>query len=499
MIEGQLPRWRQAIEAIDLCAEDARQRLNQLYTEIINQLRQELRAATFTAAAPSLDQKGGAEAANPDTKIERLWELASHHPGEVVSNPIWSLLLLGDKGLIGKDDYIDERQLFPFAQVEGFWLEVHRRHKEDWHGKLLLSYTALLPREKHPFRGHPLIKALYDASDVLSAADLKNLELQTDELDSYGKGMLQPVQESLNSLNNPGFTLPGKLEASIANDVLLALGPVFAEGDELLDLVFSRNSWGSDKGVFLDASPIADLLLAMPKTKLVDSGVCIYDNTLYPAEVYERLARHRNSGPQSEVAACIHTPAEVFEQLAHSTSKEIIYPLACNPMTPISVLHQLMNWSGWGAKTVQSYVQANSAYTGGEVWQLMEMGRLQLQTDQRKKDVLLACLQLLSSHPDPLDGVRLLLNASLWARWRLEPSTLRLRMIQKGWASEELMLAAAWSWHWLERLAVAKSPLAPAMALTKLQSDGLAFIRLRLCSPAVHWQKQLQLSHPAAG
>jgi hypothetical protein len=483
VIIDQLYSWRQALEGIDLCAEDSRQRLNELYTEIVNLLRQELRAATFTAAAPSLDQKGAAEAANPDTKIERLWELASHHPGEVVSNPIWSLLLLGDKGLIGKDDYIDERQLFPFAQVEGFWLEVHRRHKEDWHGKLLLSYTALLPREKHPFRGHPLIKALYDAIDVLSAADLKNLELQTDELGSYGKGMLQPVQESLNSLNNPGFTLPGKLEASIANDVLLALGPVFAEGDELLDLVFRRNSWGSDKGVFLDASPIADLLLAMPKTKLVDSGVSIYDNTLYPAEVYERLARHRNSGPQSEVAACIHTPTEVFEQLAHSTSKEIIYPLACNPMTPISVLHQLMNWSGWGAKTVQSYVQANPAYTGGEVWQLMEMGRLQLQTDQRKKDVLLACLQLLSSHPDPLDGVRLLLNASIWDCWRLEPSTFRLQMIQKGWASEELMLAAAWSWHWLERLAVAKSPLAPAMALTKLQSDGLGFIRYAASQP----------------
>ncbi len=193
--------------------------------------------------------------------------------------------------------------------------------------------------------------------------------------------------------------------------------------------------------------------------------------------MYERLAQHRNSGPQSEVASCIHTPAEVFEDLANSTSKEIVYPLATNPMTPVSVLRQLMDWSGWGAKTVQRSVQNNPAYAGGEVWQLMEMGRLQLQTDQRKKDVLLACLDLLASEPDPLDSLRTLLNAAIWASWRLEPSTLRLRMIQKGWASDELMEAAAWSWHWLERLAVARSPLAPANALEKLAADGLAFIR----------------------
>lgn len=483
MIRNQLTRWRQTIEAIDLIAEDSRQQLNQLYTEIVTQLRQEFQAAIFNTAAPSLDSSRAEEAADPDTKTKRLWDLTSHHPHEVTNNPIWTLLLLGGKNLIGKREHIDEEELFPFAQVEGFWQELYRRYSDGYHSKLLLSYTALLPLEKHPFRTNSLIDALYKAGGTLCAADLSNLESQTNDLDSYGKGMLLPIQEALDSLRGVEFSLPGGLETSTSNDVLLALGPVFTEGDELIDLVFRCNRWGSEKGVFLDASPIADLLLSMPKTRLVDSGVCIYDNTLYPADVYERLAKHRNSGPQSEVAGCIHTPAEVLEQLANSTSKEIIYPLARNPMTPVSVLHQLMNWGGWGAKTVQGYVQANPAYTGGEVWQLMEMGRLQLQTDQRKKDVLLACLQLLSSEPDPLDGLRLLLNASIWASWRLEPSTLRLQMIQKGWASEELMLAAAWSWHWLERLAVANSPLAPAMALTKLQVDGLAFIRHAASQP----------------
>ena len=483
MISEQLSLWRQAIEAIDLTAEDSRQRLNQLYTEIVTQLRQEFQSAIFTVAAPSLDQKRAAESANPDTKTERLWELASHHPGDVTDNPLWALLLLGGKGLLKKDEHVSDELLFPFAQAEGFWQEVHRYRSKDYYDKLLLSYTALLPFEKHPFRTHPLIEALYQTGDALSATDLSSLESQTNDLDSYGKGMLRPIQEALDSLRGVEFSLPGKLEPSIANDVLLALGPVFTEGDELINLVFRRNRWGSQKGVFLDASPIADLLLSMSKTRLVGSGVCIYDNTLYPAEVYERLARHRNSGPQSEVAGCIHAPVEVLEELANSSSKEIIYPLACNPMTPVPVLRELMDWGGWGAKTVQGYVQANPAYTGGEVWQLMEIGRLQLQTDQRKKDVLLACLDLLASETDPLESLRLLLNASIWASWRLEPSMLRLKMIQKGWASEELMLAAAWSWHWIERLAVASSPLAPATALAKLQGDGLPFIRHAALQP----------------
>lgn len=481
MEPDQLFHWRQTIEAIDLCAEDSRQRLNQLYTEIINQLRQEFRAATFTTAAPSLDPKRAAEAAKADTKTERLWELISHHPSEVANNPIWTLLLLGGSGIIGKNEHIVEEQLFPFAQVEGFWQDVHRRYKDDYHDKLLLSYTALLPPERNPFPTHPLTVALYAAGDALSAADLTSLELQTNELDSYGKGILQSVKKSLNSLRDPEFPLPEALRTPIIDDLLLALAPVFSEGDELFELVFNR-SWG-DAGAFLDASPLAEKLLSLSKTKLVERGVRVGTNTLMPTQVYERLAQHRNSGPQSEVAGCIHTPAEVFEQLANSSSKEIIYPLARNPMTPLPVLRQLMSWGGWGAKTAQSYVKSNPAHTGGEVWQLMEMGRLQLQTDQRKKDVLLACLQLLSSEPNPLDGIRLLLNASIWACWRLEPSTLRLQMIQKGWASEELILAAAWSWHWLERLAVANSPHAPAIALTKLQSDGLAFIRHAASQP----------------
>jgi hypothetical protein len=482
MIPDQLSHWRQAIEVIDLTAAGSRQQLNQLYTEIVTQLRQEFHSAIFTIPAPSLDQKRAAEAADPGTDTERLWELSSHHPGEVANNSVWSLLLLEGSGLIGKKEYIDDEKLFPFAQVEGFWQQVYRSRKEDYYEKLSLSYTALLPLEKHPFPKEPLIQALYGAGDALSANELKSLGFMTDGLEPYGKSMLQPIQEVLNSLEDPEFPLPGNLQLPNINDLLLALAPVFSEGDELFELVFNRRHWGHE-GVFLDASPLAEKLLSFSKTKLVERGVRVDTETLMPAEVYERLARHRNSGPKSEVAGCIHAPVEVLEELANSSSKEIIYPLACNPMTPVPVLCELMDWGGWGAKTVKGYVQKNPAYGGGEIWQLMEMGQLQLKTDQRKKDVLLACLDLLASETDPLEALRLLINASIWASWRLEPSTLRLQMIQKGWASEELMLAASWSWHWLERLAVASSPLAPAKALAKLQGDGLRFIRHAALQP----------------
>jgi hypothetical protein len=481
MESAQLSRWREAVEGIDLVSEDSREQLNQLYSVMVTQLRQRFQSATFTAAARSLDQKRAEESADPDTETERLWELASHHPGAVTNQPVWKLLLLGGKGLIGKKESIDEEQLFPFAQVEGFWQEVQRRYKDDYYNKLLLSYTALLPLDKHPFRKNPLIRALYEAGDVVSATDLKNLEWQTDALDSYSNGTLLPVKDSLASLEDPEFPLPGALNSPAVDDLMRALAPVFWEGDELFNLVFNRG-WGSE-GVFLDASPVADQLVALSKTKLVERGVRVHTESLLPAEVYERLSKHRNSGPKSEVAQCVHTPSEILEELSQSSSKEIVYPLARNPMTPFPVLRQLMDWGGWGAKTVQRHVQDNPAYVGGEAWQLMEMGRLQLQIDQRKKDVLLACLNLLASEPDPMDGLRLLLNATLWASWRLEPSTLRLQMIQKGWASEELLQAAAWSWHWLERLAVARSPHAPATALTKLQGDGLPFIRHAALQP----------------
>jgi len=481
MVRDQLTSWRKSIEAIDLVGENSRQQLNQLYTEIVTQLKQEFHSANFTVAAPSIDQKRAAEAADPGTVTERLWELCSHHPGEVANNSIWALLLLEGRGLFGKKEYSDDENLFLFAQVEGFWQEIYRSRKDDYDVELLLSNTALLPLEKHPLSTKPLIQALYGAGDVLSATDLKSLEFKTDELERYGKSMLQPIKESLNWEEDPEFPLPGNLNSPIISDLLLALAPVFAEGDDLFELVINR-SWG-DRVVFLDASPLADQLLPLSKTQLVIRGVRVDSETLMPTEVYQRLANHRNSGPQSEVACCIHTPAEVLEDLSNSTSKEIIYPLARNPMTPVSVLRQLMNWGGWGAKTCQNYVQNNPSYVGGEAWQLMERGRLQLKTDQRKKDVLLACLDLLASETDPLDALRLLLNASIWSRWRLEPSTLRLKMIQKGWASEELMRAAAWSWHWLERLAVANSPLAPAKALTKLQDDGIPFIRHAALQP----------------
>jgi hypothetical protein len=56
-------------------------------------------------------------------------------------------------------------------------------------------------------------------------------------------------------------------------------------------------------------------------------------------------------------------------------------------------------------------------------------------------------------------------------------------MIHQGHANHDLLMAAAWSWHWQERLAVARSPHAPDPALEKLRSDGLPFIRHAASQP----------------
>lgn len=256
--------WRKAIEAVDPVAADSRQRLNQLYTEIVTQLRQKFQSTTFTVAALSFDQQRAAESADPSTKTKRLWQLASHHPGAVANNPIWSLILLEGKGLTGKNESIDGDGLFPLAQVEGLWQEVHRRHPDDYHDKLLLSYTALLPLARHPFHEHALVRALYEAGDLLSPADLKFLEAHTNELD-YGREMLQSNLDALQPLSlcraSLRCALPGALQSPDVDDVLIALSPVFVNDDELFGLMFGSRNWGH-QSVFLDVSPVADQLLS---------------------------------------------------------------------------------------------------------------------------------------------------------------------------------------------------------------------------------------------
>ena len=107
----------------------------------------------------------------------------------------------------------------------------------------------------------------------------------------------------------------------------------------------------------------------------------------------------------------------------------------------------------------------------------MEMGRVLTAVDQRKRAVLDAILDLIEAHESIAEALRLFLNAAVFAVWRLKPSVLRLQMINEGSANHDLLMAAAWSWHWQERLAVARSPFAPQQALEKLCRDGLPFVR----------------------
>ena len=301
----------------------------------------------------------------------------------------------------------------------------------------------------------------------------------TNEL-SYDES-LQSVKDILESVDFDNAALPAGLDRDLAESALNALLPVyFFDANQLLDLSLIK-SWANEcddlRACFLDAAPIGELLLTMSKTKLVERGIHVGANTLYPDEVYRRLAKHRNSTPKSQVAQCLHAPLDVLEELSKSMSKEIIYPLASNPMTPLPILRDLLSWSGWGAKTATGYVHHNPAFEQGEAWQLMEMGRVITVVDQRKRAVLDAILDLIEAHESIAEALRVLLNAAVFAVWRLKPSVLRLQMIKEGSANHDLLMAASWSWHWQERLAVARSPFAPQQALEKLCRDGLPFVR----------------------
>ncbi len=478
--------WRQRIEAIDPTEADARQQLNAAYSELVVALRQIFQTAAFGQPAASLDPQRAKEASDPDTPMERLWELITHYPAETTANPIWGLLSLGGS-LWSKDErQPDEEQLVPLAQLPALWQEVSRQCPDRYYQRLKLAYTAVVSATEHPFRGRTrLINDLYATTGDIDEVKEAMLANQTKELFSYEESL----QSSKNALSNNDLEeapCPLGLQPSEAKAVFNALLPVYFEGDALLDISL-KDAWAYDaddfEACFLDASPIADLLLAMSKTRLVERGVSVCHFTLYPEDVYRRLAKHRNSTPKSEVAGCLHAPQDLLEELSQSTSKEIIYPLASNPMTPPRVLQKLLTWGGWGAKKASRYVHDNPAYVQGETWQLVEMGRVVNGVDQRKHAVLLVILQLLEAQQQIIDALRQMLNAAVFSAYSLDPSELRLRMIQQGHANHDLLMAAAWSWHWQERLAVARSPHAPELALQKLRHDGLPFIRHAASQP----------------
>jgi hypothetical protein len=210
------------------------------------------------------------------------------------------------------------------------------------------------------------------------------------------------------------------LEGTIRNSVLNALTAVYTDSRTALDIM-KCNRWIRPKileACFLDATPIADYLLAMSKTKLVENGVEVCNETLYPEDVYRRLARHCNSTPKSQVARCVYAPQDLLEELAQSTSNTIIYPLAANTMTPTQILVQLTNWNGWGRKTARGIVESNDAYIGGEAWQLLEIGRIITAVDQHKQDVLLAILKLIEVDQHVAEALHNILRSSSMSKVR---------------------------------------------------------------------------------
>ena len=473
--------WRHQLSAIDPSEPDARQRLNTVYTALVQELRTLYQATTFIAPCPSLDPERAEQASDPDRSVEELFELITHYPAEVTTHPVWDLLALAGSPLVDEDgNEPSEEQLAPLAQLPNLWQHVRNQSPDQHYHRLKLSYTAVLGAREHPYhRQTRLIRDLYGTEEEIDETKEAILADLTNDL-SY-EDPLQSVKDILESVNFDNAALPAGLDRNLAESVLSALLPAyFSDDNQLLDLSLTH-SWANERddlrACFLDTAPIGDMLLKMSKTKLVERGIHVGENTLYPDEVYRRLAKHRNSTPKGEVAQCLHAPLDVLEELSESMSKEIIYPLASNPMTPLPVLRDLLSWSGWGAKTAMGCVNRNPAFLQGEAWQLMEMGRVITAVDQRKRAVLDAILALIEAHESIAEALRLLLNAAVFGVWRLEPSVLRLHMIKEGSANHDLLMAAAWSWHWQERLAVARSPFAPQQALEKLCRDGLPFIR----------------------
>ena len=472
--------WRHRIDAIDPADVDARQRLNSVYSELVGELKRIFELAIFDRPGSPLNPQRVTEACDPDTPMERLWKLITYYPAETTTNPVWSLLALAGTSLCDEDGREpDEEQLVPLAQMPNLWNMAHRQLPGVHYDRLKLSYTAVLSQEQHPYYFRDkLIKELYCTPEQITNEREAYLIDLTNDL--FYDDPFENTRQLLSALDLADTSLPLGLTPVLARSILSALLPIYFTGDQLLELSFEW-SYAYDlndfEACFLDAGPVAELLQGMSKTRLVKNGVHAGPFTLYPDEVYRRLAQHRNSTPQSEVAGCVHAPQDVLEELAQSTSKEIIYPLASNPMTPLPVLQKLLNWGGWGAKKASRYVQDNPIYSQGEAGQLLEMGRIVTEVDQRKRDILLAIIQVLESHREIAEALRQLLNAAVFAACDRGPSHLRFELIQQGLANHDILMATAWSWHWQDRLAVARSPHAPEAALQKLRSDGLPFIR----------------------
>ena len=215
----------------------------------------------------------------------------------------------------------------------------------------------------------------------------------------------------------------------------------------------------------------------MSKFSLAKCGIGVHQFTLLPDDVYFRLAKHPSANVKASVACCVHTPSELFEILAQAKSENVITELAPNPMTPLPVLKNLLSKNGGYGTNVDECVHQNQAFIQGDSWQLTEVSQIRTALNQRKHKVLQAILQMLEAHQEIAEALQQLLNAAVSAHWFLEPTTLRFNMVKRGLANHDLMMATAWSWHWQDRLAVARSRLAPVQALEKLRNDGLPFIR----------------------
>jgi hypothetical protein len=366
--------WREKIGTIDPCEPDARQRLNTAYSTLVQELRTHYQAATFNAPCPSLDPERAKHASDPDLSLNELFELITHYPAEVTTNPVWELLALAGSPLVDEDgNQPSEEQLAPLAQLPNLWQHVRNQCPDGHYNRLKLSYTAVLDAKEHPFHTHTqLIKDLYSVENNLEEAQEAWLAEQFNKL--FREEFPQSIRATLECANIYDAALPVGLDRSLVYEVVNALLPVYFEHNHSLFWLslFSSTFLEHDEHepCFMDASPVDDLTLKV-------------------------------------------------------VGQESSYRTEAHP----------------------------------------------------KRAVLDAIINLLEAHQHASEALRLLLNAVVFAARPLNPSVLRLHMIKERSANHDLLMAASWSWHWQERLAVARSPFAPQQALEKLCRDGLPFIR----------------------
>ena len=366
--------WRQKIGTLDPCRPGERQRLNTAYSTLVQELRTHYHATTFTTPCPSLDPEMAKHAGDQDLSVKELFELITHYPAEVTTNPVWELLALAGSPLVDEDGKEpSEEQLVPLAQLPNLWQHVRNQCPDPHYHCLKLSYTAVLGAKEHPFNANTqLITDLYSIEANLEEAQEAWLAEQVNKI--FRDERPQSIKATLQMANYDDAALPAGLDCNLAFEVVNALLPAYFENIDFLHQishVFPDDCIDKDyNACFLDAFPVDD----------------------------------------------------------------------CH----LKVLDEVNRWT----------------------------------VDLRyKQEALDAILRLLEAHEHVSEALRILLNAVVFAVWPLEPSVLRLHMIKEGSANHDLLMAAAWSWHWQERLAVARSPFAPQQAVEKLCRDGLPFIR----------------------